>query len=172
MYLYIYNIYIYIYTYIHARTYILRIHTSTMRVTPAKASFCASDTDLRAARTAGTRYILQSFFCHPCEQKDLYRGCHSSAKPCSREPVPLQATPRRKCSPWPPMRPASSQTQSAQRPLTLWGPWVLLAVRGAVDPVDMKTPKFVMLAERCEFAAEGSPRKSSFEEVVYRIPGC
>ncbi|CAE7217531.1 nadsyn1 [Symbiodinium necroappetens] len=34
------------------------------------------DTHVHDARHAGkgTRYILQSFFCHPCEQKDLYRG--------------------------------------------------------------------------------------------------
>ena len=56
---------------------------STMRVTPAKASFCSSETCVSKStvKAAGTRYILQSFFCHPCEQKDLYRGTapHSRA---------------------------------------------------------------------------------------------
>ncbi|CAE7599426.1 ASPH [Symbiodinium natans] len=39
------------------------------------------DTHVHDARHAGegTRYILQSFFCHPCEQRDLYRG-HTQAE--------------------------------------------------------------------------------------------
>ena len=97
---------------------VLRTRMSMTHAMLAKASMCKMSGPqgyVSSSNGAGTRYILQSFFCHPCEQRDLYKGLVQDSPFLQYRQTLREALLLRKCSRWLPMPPATLQTPFEQR---------------------------------------------------------